>query len=131
MIPSIEKLAARKNTSVSLRKKLPSPTAYMYTVVGDNLAPDETTSLFKDAAASNAAFANDFAAGKTLAQIKAADPSFFPPGISDPGKRTHSPQYQRWNLEWQQGFGADTSISIGYFGHRCIHGLIQNPHAHA
>ena len=107
------------------------PLLNSYTVVGDNLAPDEATSLFKDAAASNAAFANGFAAGKTLAQIQATVPSFFPPGISDPGKRTHSPQYQRWSLEGQQGLGTDTSISIGYFGHHGIHGLIQNPNANA
>ena len=28
----------------------------------------------------------------------------------------HSPQFQRWSLEWQQAFGAGTSVSIGYFG---------------
>jgi hypothetical protein len=102
-----------------------------YTIIGDNLAPDETTSLFKDAAASNAAFVNGFAAGKTLAQIQAENPSFFPPAISDPGKNTHSPQYQRWSLEWQQGFGGDTSIRLGYFGHHGIHGPIQNPNVNA
>ena len=102
-----------------------------YTVVGDNLAPDETTSLFRDAAASNAAFVDGFANGRTLAQIQAADPSFFPPGISDPGERTHSPQFQRWSLEWQQSLGADTSISFGYFGHHGIHGLVLDPNANA
>ena len=102
-----------------------------YTVVGDNLAPDETTSLFRDAAASNAAFVDGFANGRTLAQIQAADPSFFPPGISDPGERTHSPQFQRWSLEWQQSLGADTSISFGYFGHHGIRGLVLDPNANA
>jgi len=107
------------------------PLVNSYTIVGDNLAPGEAPSLFRDAAASNAAFANGFAAGQNLAQIEAADPNFFPPAISDPGKRTHSPQYQRWSLEWQHGIGVDTSISIGYFGHHGIHGLIQNPNANA
>jgi hypothetical protein len=107
------------------------PLLNSYTVVGNNLAPGETASLFRDAASSNTAFINGFAAGKTLAQIQASAQSFFPPGITDPGKRTHSPQYQRWSLDWQQGFGVDTSVSIGYFGHHGIHGLIQNPNLNA
>lgn len=60
------------------------PLINSYTVSGDNLAPKETSNLFKDAAASNAAFVNGFAAGQTLAQIQAAvskvNPNgFFPP----------------------------------------------------
>jgi len=41
-----------------------SPLFNSYTIQGDNLAPEETTSLFKDAAASNAAFVNGFAAAR-------------------------------------------------------------------
>ena len=49
------------------------------TVFGSyTLAPEETNSLFKVAAASNAAFVEGFAAGENLAQIKASDPHFFP-----------------------------------------------------
>ena len=108
-----------------------APLFNSYTVRGDNLAPNETTSLFKDAANSNAAFVHGFAAGQTLAQIQAAIPNFFPPAISDPGEKTRTPQYQRWSLEWQQVFGSNTSISIGYFGHHGIFGLLQNPNANA
>ena len=43
-----------------------------------NLAPEETNSLFKVAAASNAAFVHGFAAGENFIQIHAADPEFFP-----------------------------------------------------
>jgi hypothetical protein len=107
------------------------PLLNSYTVVGNNLAPGETVSLFKDAASSNTAFINGFAAGKTLAQIQASAHSFFPPAISDPGKRTHSPRYQRWNWEWQQGIGIDTSVSIGYFGHHGTNGLRQDPNLNA
>jgi hypothetical protein len=108
-----------------------SPLLNSYTIVGDNLAPAENTSLFKNAAASNAAFADGFAAGKTLAQIQATDPGFSPPGITSPQKTTHNPQYQRWSFELQQAFAADTSVSIGYSGYHGIHGLIQNPNANA
>ena len=44
-----------------------------------NLAPEETDSLFKVAAASNAAFVKGFAAGENLIQIEASDSEFFPP----------------------------------------------------
>jgi hypothetical protein len=107
------------------------PLLNSYTIVGNNLTPDENTSLFKDAASSNAAFVNGFAAGQTLAEIQAVDPTFSPPAISVPERRTHSPQFQRWSLELQRGFGTDTSISIGYFGHHGIHELTQNPNANA
>lgn len=107
------------------------PVLNSYTITGDNLAPNETTNLFQDAADSNAAFVDGFTGGKTLAQIKQVDPNFSPPAISSPEKRTHSPQYQRWSLELQQAFGPQTSISIGYFGHHGIRELRQNPNANA
>jgi hypothetical protein len=43
----------------------------------------------------------------------------------------HRPQYQRWSLEWQQGVGAKTSVSLGYFGHHGFHELVHNPNANA
>jgi Carboxypeptidase regulatory-like domain len=112
------------------------PLSNSYTIVGDNLAPNEQTSLFKDAAASDAAFLNGFASGQTLAQIQASISSFYPPGFSPPAitvppARMHFPQYQRWSLELQQAFGAGTSVDIGYFGNHGIHELVQNPSANA
>ena len=112
------------------------PLLNSYTVVGNNLTPGEKASLFKDAAASNAAFLNGFANGQTLAQIQATISSlnpagFFPPGIAVPERQTHSPQYQRWSLELQQALGVDTSLSISYAGHHGIHELVQNPSANA
>ena len=107
-----------------------------YTIVGDNLTPMENTSLFKDAAASNAAFVNGFAAGQTLAEIQSTISSFYPTGFSSPGITTaaraiRNPQFQRWSLELQQAFGANTSVKIGYFGHHGIHEMAQNPNANA
>ncbi len=112
------------------------PLLNSYTIVGDNLTPNEQTSLFKDAAASNAAFIKGFAEGQTLGQVQAAISSFYPPGFSPPAitvppAQTHFPQFQRWSLEWQQGFGIGTSFSVGYFGHHSIHDLVQNPSANA
>ncbi len=102
-----------------------------FNVSGDNLTPNETTSLFKVAAAANAGFVNGFVAGQTLAQIQAADPNFFPPSVSGWKGKAHLPQYQRWSLEWQQGFGTGTSLNIGYFGHHGIHELVEDPDANA
>lgn len=112
------------------------PLLNSYSIVGDNLTPNEKTSLFKDAAASNAAFVTGFAAGQTLAQIQATISSFYPPGFSPPaitvpGNQTHSPQYQRWSLELQHAFGAGTSVSIGYFGNHGIRELLKDPNANA
>lgn len=107
------------------------PLVNSFTVTGDVLTPNENGSLFSKAATSNAAFANAFASGQTLAQIQATVPNFFPPGIVVADKRTHIPQYQRWSLQLQQGFGTSTSLSIGYFGHHGIHELVQNPSANA
>ena len=102
-----------------------------FTIVGDNLTPNETTSLFKTAAISNAEFVSGFAAGQTLAQIQTVDPNFSPPAISAAESRTRLPQYQRWSLEWQQTLGAESSISFGYSGYHGIHGMILNPNANA
>lgn len=107
-----------------------------YTVSGDNLTPAESTNLFSDAAASNTAFVNGFYSGRTLAQIQAQISSFYPPGLTppsltDPQGTTHAPQYQRWSLEWQQAFGAETSLKVIYTGHHGIHEFLLNPNANA
>ena len=107
------------------------PLLNSYTIVGDNITPNETTSLFDDAKASNAAFVSGFNAGQTLAQIQHADPNFSPPAINVAARRMQSPQYQRWSLQLQQAFGAGTSVSIGYFGHHGIHELALNNSANA
>jgi hypothetical protein len=117
--------------ALALYYSLNPPLVNGYTVSGNNLTPEETTSLFKDAASSNLAFLKGFAAGATLAQIQAANPNFSPPGISVPEQQTHPPQFQRWSLELQQAFAADTSIGVGYFGNHGIHEMVSNPSANA
>ena len=101
---------------------------------GYNLAPEETNSLFKVAAASNAAFVKGFAAGENLIQIEASDSEFFPffpPNITVPNSKIHTPQYQKWSLEVQQTFGTRTSVTLGYYGNHGIHEMVQNPSANA
>ena len=108
-----------------------APIYNSFTTFGDNLTPNESTSLFKDASASNRAFVAGFASGQNVAQIQSEILNFFPPSITTEEKTTHSPQYQRWSLEWQQAFGSGTSVRIGYFGHHGIHELVQNADANA
>jgi len=108
-----------------------APIYNSFTTFGDNLTPNENTSLFKDASASNSAFVAGFASGQNVAQIQSEIPNFFPPSITTEEKITHSPQYQRWSLEWQEAIGTGTSVTIGYFGHHGIHELLQNANANA
>jgi hypothetical protein len=89
------------------------PLMNSFTVNGDVLSPSENNSLFAKAADSNAAFVDAFVSGETLAQIKNSVPNFFPPNINVSEKHTHEPQYQRWSLQLQQAFGAQTSLSVG------------------
>src|SRR6266700_1261054 len=107
------------------------PQVNNFAIIGDNMAPGEQTNLFTDAAASNKAFVDGFAEGKSLAQIQATVAHFSPPGLTTPSQRFHSPQYQRWSLELQQAFGADTTVGVGYFGHHGIHEFVQDPNENA
>jgi hypothetical protein len=104
-----------------------APNYNVYTAFQGNLTPNETPSLFKETAASDAVFVKGFSNGETLAQIKAVDPNFSPPALNALERRIHPPQYQRWSLEWQQALKSNTSASVGYFGHHGIHEMIANP----
>jgi hypothetical protein len=99
------------------------PLNNQFSLFNNNIAPGETNSLFRDAVNSNAAFLSAFNAGN---QIPGFSPAFV-----NPGRKTLSPQYQKWSLEMQQVFGANTSVTIGYFGNHGIHELIQNTSANA
>jgi hypothetical protein len=102
-----------------------------FAVQDDNMAPNEPTSLFKDAANSNAEFLSGFAAGESFSEIQAKVNGFSPPALTSPDRLVKSPQYQKWSLDLQQAFGASTSISIGYFGNHGLHELVQNESANA
>jgi hypothetical protein len=97
----------------------------------DNLAPQETTSLFKNIAASNAALQHGFAAGETVSQIEAQVPGFSVPFLENPDTLLKSPRYQKWSLQVQQAMGQGTSLSVGYFGNHGIHELLPNGTANA
>lgn len=108
-----------------------APVYNVFTTFGNNLAPDETNSLFTDARMSNEAFLSGFFAGDTLADIQQSVPNFSPPAFNAAARTIHSPQFQRWSLELEQAFGTHTSVSMGYFGHHGIHEMVFNGSANA
>jgi hypothetical protein len=97
-----------------------------FTTFFDNLSPQESTNLFTDASQSNQAFLNGFKNGQTLAQISAAAPAFVPPNLTVSDATSHSPQYQKWSFEIQQGFGASDSLTVSYVGNHGIHEVVIN-----
>jgi hypothetical protein len=77
------------------------------------LSPNQAGNLFGCAIAANAAFLNAFNTGaNTLAQTPFI-------AITDP--KTQAPQFQKWSLDIQKGFGPSDSIDIGYYGNHGIH----------
>lgn len=108
-----------------------SPSFNSFTVLRDNLTPTEVTSVFKTAAASNREFLNGFTAGENLAQMQAEIPNFAVPALQLPDAVTHSPRYEKWDLELQHSFGAASSLTLGYYGNHGIHETVVNPSANA
>ncbi len=98
-----------------------------FIVGGFPIAQTQAGNVNEVAASNNSAFVTGFANGATLADIEAAAPFFSPPGIFTANKHTSYPQYQKWSLEVQKTFGADTSLTVGYYGNHGVHELIVDP----
>jgi Carboxypeptidase regulatory-like domain len=77
------------------------------------LSPNQPNSIFSCASTANTNFLNAFNSG---ASAVAAPPNF---AYTDP--RTSAPQFQKWNLQVQKGFGANDVITVGYNGNHGIH----------
>src|SRR5262249_38174938 len=103
-----------------------SPLQNTFTIPGGALDPALPTSAASLAAGANTSFLNAFSSGGTLASITAANPFFVVPSIVTPARKVHNPQYQEWNLQFQQGFGSQTSVSINYVGNHGIYEAVQN-----
>jgi hypothetical protein len=72
------------------------------------------------AAAANTAFTNGFSSGGTLASLS-TNPFFSAPSFFNPAGSLHSPQYQEWNLQIEQGLGPNMTLSINYVGNHGLH----------
>ncbi|MFZ3214540.1 MAG: carboxypeptidase regulatory-like domain-containing protein [Candidatus Acidiferrales bacterium] len=89
-------------------------------------SPSDPASLLSTAAASNAAFQSGFSTGGSFSSISAAVPGFSPPSLAASQTNPKVPQYQKWSLEIDRQFGADTSVSLQYVGNHGIHIYTQN-----
>jgi len=82
------------------------------------LAPTEAGNLYQCAAADNATFLNAYNTGLATTNLA--------PGITYTDHKTYAPQFQKWNLQIQKGFGPNDVISVGYNGNHGIHIPIFN-----
>lgn len=89
-------------------------------------SPSDPASLFASAAASNAAFQSGFASGGSFSTISASVPGFSPPNLASSQNNPKVPQYQKWSLEIERQFGANTSLDLQYVGNHGIHIYTQN-----
>ena len=102
---------------------------------GIPVSPTQTTgaasNVYAIAAQNNAAFVSGFTGGGTLASISAAAPFFSPPGIFTANAETQLPTVSKMELGNPEGFGANTSLTVGYYGNHGIHELIVDPSVNA
>jgi outer membrane receptor protein involved in Fe transport len=87
------------------------------------LSPNQAGNIFDCLTAANAAFNTAFSGG--LNSVAAV------PSIVTAQNHTEAPQYQKWSLEIQKGFGANDSLDVGYYGNHGIHTPVVNPSLNA
>jgi hypothetical protein len=103
-----------------------SPLKNTFIPVNGAFAPGLPNNLESQAVASNAAFVQGFKEGLTYPQIVAMDPLFTAPAFYNAAHMIHTPQYQEWNLELQQGIGQKVTASVNYVGNHGIYEAVQN-----
>ena len=96
-----------------------------FTVTGGLISPAEINSLNSIAANSNKQFVTGFQQGLSFSQISVLDPQFVAPSINYT-IFTNVPQYQKWSLEFEQGLGKNSSVTVSYNGNHGIHEPVQN-----
>lgn len=89
-------------------------------------SPSDPASLFASAAGSNGAFQAGFKSGASFSTISASVPGFSPPNLASSTNDPKVPQYQKWSLEIERQFGANTSLDLQYVGNHGIHIYTQN-----
>jgi Carboxypeptidase regulatory-like domain len=109
-----------------------SPLYNQFTVLGAGfngactnsfLSPNQPGNLFDCLTTANSEFNTAFTGGGNTVQ--------FTPNIVTAQHETKAPQYQKWSLQIQKGFGANDSIDIGYYGNHGIHTPVVNPSLNA
>jgi len=88
------------------------------------LSPNQAGNLFSCSSAAQSAFLNAFNTGATSLSVV--------PNITFTSQpRTEAPQYDKWNLQIQKGFGRNDSLSVGYNGNHGLHEPIFNTSVNA
>jgi hypothetical protein len=82
-------------------------------------SPAQPGNALATAVAANAAFNTAFATGVNSGVTVV-------PSLTDVQGFNHAPQYQKWSLELQKGFGVNTSLTITYAGNHGIHEVIED-----
>jgi hypothetical protein len=89
------------------------------------LSPNQSagSNLFDCSSGAQTGFLNAFNSGASATTSK--------PNITFTQPHTQAPQYQKWSLEIQKGFGPNNSINIGYYGNHGIHIPVFDPSVNA
>ncbi len=77
------------------------------------LSPGVTGSIYNCASSDNATFLNAYNTGASTVPL--------PPGFTYTDPHTYAPQFQKWNLQIQKGFGSNDLLSVAYNGNHGIH----------
>jgi hypothetical protein len=102
------------DTAFTLQSLSPNLTGSEPTCPGF-ISPNQTagSNLLDCETAANRAFNTAFATGSNV--------TTFAPNITVTPPKTTAPEFYKWSLEIQKGFGAKDSISVGYYGNHGIH----------
>jgi len=82
------------------------------------LSPQQPGNLYDCETAANTAFQTAFTGGSNVVAQN--------PNIVSATHKIYQPQYQKWNLQIQKSFGANTAFSIEYDGNHGIHEPVVN-----
>jgi len=77
------------------------------------LSPNQPGNLFSCTSSDNATFLTAFNSGASTVVT--------PPNFTFTDHKTFAPQFQKWNLQIQKGFGPNDVVTIGYNGNHGIH----------
>jgi hypothetical protein len=94
------------------------PNVVSFTIRSGPVSPAASGSTWTQASTSAAAVQSQFAAGGTLASIKAAvaPVTFSTPSLNAFNTNVKNPKYMKWNLEIERSIGDKTAVSINYVG---------------
>jgi hypothetical protein len=105
-----------------------APYVASFNVDGLAIAPGVPGSAFTTASQSYQALVAGFNAGQSFAQIRQSTGGIFTaPTFSASNNNLSYPVYMKWNFEVEQGFGANSILSLNYVGTHGYNEFLVNP----